>query len=345
MKKVSDVTFKKIDDLLKPSIINANSIVKSYDGTEFEQFILEWLKYCQHNNNPDIVIGRVGGKGDYGLDVFLNDNGKTSYIQCKNYSKSLSKVDFIEIILKVMWYVNANTISKPDKLIVIGASGYSQNVLDMLSSNVLFIKDINMSTDDLTKALGKITKKKLTTTQISDFKIFIAKISDWSFVSKIDLDDVVKEFCTSEYCVMRFTSSIYTKISKVEIEQEEFTRTKFYKQLDKIITKRKKNALINAKDSYYSALQLLETNRYLFGNDEEFKLLEKEVMDFIEPKRMKNYDSLQSRYSDIISRAQETPVDNNYLSYGLHLTTVSDKVGICHINVNSGNLSWEEEDE
>ncbi len=124
-----------------------------------------------------------------------------------------------------------------------------------------------------------------------------------------------------------------------------YSQEKFYKELMNILTTKKERALFTAKDQYYSALCLEETDRYLYGSDDEFLKFKEEVSSVIEPARQRNYNSMHERHLAIIDSAMSTIPSNVALDYDLHIVTNKDKAGICHIMVNEGNLSWEKEDE
>lgn len=46
IKQYNEIAFPLLNDSQKAPITQATNIVASYSGEEFENFILEWLKYC-----------------------------------------------------------------------------------------------------------------------------------------------------------------------------------------------------------------------------------------------------------------------------------------------------------
>lgn len=149
----------------------------------------------------------------------------------------------------------------------------------------------------------------------------------------------------SEYSQFRFFTNTKIEIKRVVLPKGDYSQEKFYKQLFNVVTAKKERALLMAKEQYYSALCLEETDRYLYGTDEEFLKLKEEVSSVIEPARQKNYNSLSERHLAIIESAMMTIPSSVALDYDLHIVTNKDKAGVCHIMVNEGSLSWEKEDE
>ena len=177
------------------------------------------------------------------------------------------------------------------------------------------------------------------------FVEYIKNLSSFDFITSIDIDTIVTEYCLSEYCQFRFLSGTKVEVKRVVLPKGEYTQEKFCKELMNIATTKKERVLLTAKDQYYSALCLEETDRYLYGSDDEFLKFKEEVSSVIEPARQRNYDSLSDRHLAIIESAMGTIPSNVALDYDLHIVSNKDKAGVCHIMVNEGNLSWEKEDE
>lgn len=340
IKQYNEIAFPLLNDSQKAPITQATNIVASYSGEEFENFILEWLKYCCKKINESTVIGRIGGTGDNGIDIYENTNGKISYYQCKRYTSALTRPQFIEIIIKVLWHCFKSDIEKPEKLYIIAFKGVNGQVLPLLAKN-------QMAT--LKDSIITGAPKALSDLKFSDdaepFISYLKKITDYSFVEKIDLDDIVKEYCLSEYKMFRFITTSPSHITRKEIQKGNYEENIFYKQLANIVTRNKNKVLLKAKEQYYSALCLEETDKYLLGSNAEFKKLEQEVSSNIDPVRNQHFDDMFNRYNQIVASAMATLTSNVALDYSLHMVQADDKVGICHKFVNENTLSWEEEDE
>lgn len=338
IKQYTEISLPKLNKSQKASINIATNIVSGYSGEEFEQFILEWLKYCCKKIDKGSVLGRIGGTGDYGIDIYEKTNGKVSYYQCKRYSKQLTEPQTREIIVKILWHSFKSRIEKPNELVIIAFKGINKKTLDLLG-------DKEKLKDSVIKNIDKCLKDMNIQDDKLGFTEYIKKINSFDFIKNIDINSIVTEYCLSEYCQFRFLPSSKISIKRAVLPKGDYSQEKFCKELMNIVTTKKERALLAAKEQYYSALCLEETDRYLYGSDDEFIKFKEEVSSVIEPSRQRDYNNMYERYLAIIDSAMSTIPSNVALDYDLHIVTNKDKAGICHIMVNEGNLSWEKEDE
>lgn len=338
IKQYEEISLPKLNKSQKASINIATNIVSGYSGEEFEQFTLEWLKYCCKKIDRGSVLGRIGGTGDYGIDIYEKNDNKVSYYQCKRYSKQLTEPQTREIIVKVLWHAFKQRIEKPDELIIIAFKGFNKRTLTLLGDKAMLKECVIENIDESLKAINIID-------DTSGFTEYISNLKSFDFIKSIDIDSIVKEYCLSEYCQFRFLSGTKTEVKRVVLPKGDYSQEKFCKELMNIVITKKERALLTAKDQYYSALCLKETDRYLYGSDDEFLKFKEEVSSVIEPARQRSYNSLSERHLAIIQSAMSTIPSNVALDYDLHIVTSKDKAGVCHIMVNEGNLSWENEDE
>ena len=136
IKQYNEISLPKLNKSQKASINIATNIVSGYSGEEFEQFILEWLKYCRKKIDKGSVLGRIGGTGDYGIDIYERNADKVTYYQCKRYSKQLTEPQTREIIVKVLWHAFNQRIEKPNKLVIIAFKGFNKKALTLLGDKV-----------------------------------------------------------------------------------------------------------------------------------------------------------------------------------------------------------------
>lgn len=338
IKQYDDISFPKLKKNQKALINIATNTVSGYSGEEFEQFILEWLKYCCKKIDKGSVLGRIGGTGDYGIDIYEKNSNKVSYYQCKRYSKSLTEPQTREIIVKVLWHAYKKNIEMPDELVIISFNGFNKKTLALLGNKMELKKNVIENIDVTLKAMGIEDDS-------SDFAEYVSELDSFDFIRNIDVDTIVKEYCLSEYCQFRFLSGAKIEIKKAVLPTGDYSQEKFCRELTNITKTKKERVLLAAKEQYYSALCLEETDRYLYGSDDEFLKFKEEVSSVIEPARQKTYDNLAERHLAIIESAMSTVPSNVALDYDLHIVTNKDKAGVCHIMVNEGNLSWESEDE
>ena len=340
MKKYEDITFSKLDSANRPTVSMATQVVGAYySSDEFENFVLEWLKYCKKKLNTSSILERVGGTGDYGVDIYEKTDGKNIFYQCKKYNTNLTEPQVIEIIVKILWYSFKNKLDFPDQLFIIAYKGINKKAITLLND-----------TDALTAAVSEKLKESLSANKISYTKIEYSEFAEYikvkniDFVKKIDLDEIVKDYCLSEYCTFRFLPMSKVKIARVDTSGYSYSDA-YLTQLEKIVVKRKKETILNAKRNFYSATSLKETDKYLFGDNEEFEKLYAEVENNIENIRCQEFHDLEARFRAISDRAMSTITSNNYFEYNLHMIGSEDKAGVCHIMVNDDKLSWEAEDE
>lgn len=341
IKQYNEITLPNLDDSAKGQLMMATTIVGAYSGDEFEQFILEWLKYCQGKITEATIIGRIGGTGDNGIDIYENTNGKVSYYQCKRYAAQLTGPQFCDIVIKVLWHAYKSEIVKPDNLFIIAYKGVNKKVLDLMSYVEGDNKLKNYLIENLRSSLGR-----LNVTESSDgFKQYLQELSDYKFIKKIDLDEIVKEYCQGPYALFRFITTRASRIGRVEIQKRNYDEDPFVIQLNKIVSRNKNNTILKAKEQFYSALCLKETNKYLLGSDEEYNKLKEEIASNIFVVRNRSFNDMFDRYNSIIEKAMDTVATNVSLEYHLHIVRADDKAGICHEFVNEGELFWDKEDE
>ena len=82
----------------------------------------------------------------------------------------------------------------------------------------------------------------------------------------------------------------------------------------------------------------------MFGNNDEFLKLVKEVASNIEPVRNQHFDDMFARFNEIILSAMHTLTTNIALDYNLHIIEADDKAGVCHKLVEMNELFWDKED-
>lgn len=338
IKQFNEIVFPNLNDSEKADFGRATNFISSYDGEEFENFILEWLKYCRQKLQPNTLIARIGGTGDSGIDIYENTDGKITYYQCKRYTHALTFPQVRQIIIKVLWHAFKQHIDYPSELFIIAFKGINGVAAKGLSDK-----------QKLKEALLKKYEDDLNNINItedySEFYDYLNDINDFSFIKKIDLDDIVKEYCKSDYAVFRFISTRDVNLKRILVPQRVYDSDPFILQLNTIIQRQKQRIIQSAKEQYYSAICLEETDKYLYGSNLEFLKLKKEVTTTIDIARFKHFDDMQERYLSILETAITTNAANVSLEYNLHLVSAQDKAGICHIMVNDGELSWEKEDE
>ncbi len=324
------------DENKKLNVAMAKGCVSAYSGDEFEQFVFEWLKYCKKKITPNTLIGKVGGSGDKGVDIYQKDNDIVTYYQCKQYSKGINSTELCGIITKVLYYSYNNIDFMPNKLYVVAFKSFNRPALALLG-NVDDLKAAVIKNCD--KSLGNMKKEKSS----KEFMEYMKKV-DYSFVEKVDVDDIITEYYNSSYGKMRFIKSDYPNI-RLKIEKSNYEEEIYVKELESIEPVIKKSIILGAKEDYYSALCLKETDKYLFGHNEEFDKVKNEVEAGIKYVRMNECNDLLKRYIEIMSSSLNANTSFSYLDRGLNIVCNNDRAGVCHFLVNEGRLSWRKQDD
>lgn len=335
MPSYDNIIFPIIDDTKKFQINMAKHCISAYSGTEFEKFVLEWLKYCKNKIQKDTIIGSVGGSGDKGIDIFLYENGKTTFYQCKQYRTAINESELCEIITKILFYSFDNSIQFPNELIIIAFSSFNEKTLSLFTDvdnmKNCFIKNLD-------KSLNKIKKCKPV-----GFDKYI-QVIDFSFVKKIDIDDIIFEYYNSDYGHIRFIKSTFPNI-RVSLEKQDYENEEFMKQIKNFTSPVSNKIIEGIKEEFYSALSLKETDKYLFGNSIEFDKAKEEVYDHIKYKTMEYNPDQTKRLGDILTLAASANTSYSYLDKELNVIQNKDKQGMCHFLVNEQRFSWEKNDD
>lgn len=312
----------------------AKACVSSYSGEEFERFVLEWLKYCKNAIEQSTVIGQVGGKGDKGVDIYLHKGSETTYYQCKQYSRAINELELCEIVTKVLFYSYEKKSFMPTKLVIIAFSSFNGKALKLFTDK-LEMKGVIIKNSET--SLKSIKKSKPL-----DFDDYLAN-TDYSFVSKVDVDDIITEYYNSKYGKLRFVKSDYP-VLRLNLEKGNYEDEEFVRQIKSFNPPISRKVLEETKEDYYSALCLKETDRHLFGNTKEFEKSKDEVYNTIKYKLF-GYSTLESRMREALTLAASANTFHSYLDRGLNLIKNQDKQGMCHFLVNEKKFSWETEDE
>lgn len=168
---------------------------------------------------------------------------------------------FRQIIIKVLWHAFKQHIDYPSELFIIAFKGINGAAAKGLSDK-----------QKLKEALLKKYEDDLNSINItedySEFYDYLNDINDFSFIKKIDLDDIVKEYCKSDYAVFRFISTRDVNLKRVLVPQRVYDSDPF---------------IINAIDDYNNKqIETLKSTHILSPSecatyDDYLKNLEKEI--------------------------------------------------------------------
>ncbi len=338
---IGSITVPKIR---KKDRIETNRMIQtllSYSGDEFEIFLFEWLKYCRKVLDDKSLLYRIGGAGDKGVDIYYKNNKETIYFQAKQYNKQLSKQDIIDISIKIFWYVHCGEIDIPTKIYIISSKGITNATLKLIKDKEMLKKEIIRNAEQSLKNY----KINYTSITLNDF-IKSLNDQDYSKIDNIDINDIVIEYYKSDIGSIRFCKQQpfrYNRPKITPICEED----RFYLQISKLFkdNPKKSIALSNAKESYYSCLSLKETDKFLFGNYDEFEIAKKEIYEGIEMLFYSSDNDLE-RYIKCLQNVVQIRDCSSLLGENeLNIINNADKKGMCHYLVNEKILNWESQDE
>lgn len=337
----NSISIEKIKKNQRIEKSNMIRTISSYSGAEFEQFLLEWLKFCKNKINENSFIAKVGGTGDKGIDIYYKNEEEVIYYQAKQFDHPLNRSEIIGIVMKILWYVNGKEIDLPTKLFIISSKSISVKAL-VLFKNKELIKDELLTN---LESYAKDYNKNISDSELKNLYNFINSLR-FDFVDYIEIDQIILEYYNSDFGSIRFNKSTTLKYVS-DIPRSNYEQEEFVVQLSNLFDgDKKKNEVLNdAKNSFYSSLCLMEAEKYLFGNNSEFKVAKDEIYEGINNIFYQDKDE-KSKYFDCLSQAINIDPNPSYLaSAELNLIKNTDKKGICHQLVNDGRISWEDKDE
>lgn len=338
-----------LNSIIAPKIKKQNRIevnrmtqtLLAYSGDEFEMFLFEWLKYCKKVLDDKSLLYRLGGPGDKGVDIYYKNNKETIYYQAKQYNRQLSKQDIIDISVKIFWYEHLGEVDTPTKIYIISSKGLTNATLKLIKSKEELKKVIIENAEQSLKNY----KINYTSVDLTNF-IESLKIQDYSKIENIDINDIVLEYYNSDIGSIRFYKQQPFRYTRPLITPP-CEEDRFYVQISKLFENhpKKSQALSSAKENYYSCLSLKETDKYLFGNNDEFEIAKKEIFDGVEM-LFYNNDSDFDRYIKCLQNVVQIRDCSSLLGENeLNIINNSDKKGMCHYLVNEKILNWESHDE
>lgn len=337
------------NNIVIPKIKKINRIPESkmveelttYSGNDFEMFIFEWLRFCKKEINSNSLLFRIGGTGDKGIDIYYKNNNKVVYYQAKQYNHQLTLHEIIDIVSKIMWYVYKGQIDNPDKIYIVSSKGITPNTIKVLKNGNELLNEVLKQIPQSLKRNNISYEKK----ELPDFLTFLNK-QNLNMVKNIDVNEIVYDYYKSELGPVRFYKQEPFRF-RIKIKKEDYNKEKFVSEIEKVFknSKRKTDIISDAKDNYYSCLCLKETDKYLFGNNEEFELAKEDLYQAV---NMLFYNNLSSQdsYINCLNKATQANINNSVLGeVGLNIINNSDKKGLCHYLVNEDKLKWEMDNE
>lgn len=237
--------------------------------------------------------------------------------------------------------MNSGEIENPTLIYIVSSKGIT-------SSTLKLFEDINELRMQVIQSASKSLKKNkisFTDESLENFLSFL-KNQDYSIIKNIDIDVIAFDYYNSELGSTRFYKKEPFRF-RVNITKNDFSDETFINQIKNIYNHSNKlNQIISdAKDNFYSCLCLKETDKYLYGNNDEFDLAKEEVYQNVNM-LFYNEDKATDTYVKCLDKSTQTIINTSLLGVnGLNLVNNSDKKGFCHYLVNESKLKWEQKDE
>lgn len=337
----TDITAPRLREDLKINLGQCKRMLAEYEPSEFESFILEWIKFCEYKDKANIKIFRIGGTGDQGIDIYISYDSAFEVIQCKRHVQVLTLPAVRRIITKILWYLCEGNDGYPNRIFISSIKGLNvaavKFVTDKEKIKTEVIKNVREDLDNLHISYDK-----------ESVIGFIDYLNGFSFenILATDIDTIIQDYYRSDVGCLRFSNK------RVELTRQEPDDTKVnnqvYIETIRELLKFEKDSLINkiindAKVDYYSALQLEATCSYLFGNTIEFDKIKSDIKSSVNNELLKSNTTGRNKYLAVREKAMDTDVSDSYLSFELHMVRPADKSGTCHILTNEGEIYWDEE--
>ncbi|MEH8251406.1 ABC-three component system protein [Aeromonas veronii] len=318
---------------------------------DWELFISEWGLYQKKHY---ILVTRMGGANDYGIDVacFKSNqgfNGAWDNFQCKYYKgEPLAPNTAILEIGKFIWHIFNDDISMPDNYYFFSPKDCSPSLKKLLL-NSLKLKEKVIEDWDKTCS-NKITKTNNIKLE-GDLYKFIDKFNFSIFKYK-PVDQVIEEYRETPYFTLRFGGGLKDRpepdLPPQEIDDKE---SNYISNLFEAYADHKKlpsdNFQLNEhsdllphfkrqREAFYSAESLRSFARDAISPG-VFTALQKDMLDGIIDTVEDDWDTGYKRVKEVLKESKNIPIEANGL---FEVVRVNDRFGICHQLSNDLKISW-----
>ena len=325
--------------------------IKSYDDTEFELFIREWVTSL----DGKYQVRGFGGAGDKGRDVVAKDSsGNYYYYQCKHYDHALNPSDMWPEFGKLVYYTYKGDIVRPIEYYIMAPHDIGATLNDLINNPHKINEQLIEKWDSNCKS--KITSKDIVMTP--EFKKYISDF-DFGIIITKSMLEVVEEHRKTAFYAFRFGGgltvkrelriSVPEKLNTIEtvyvtkfLEAVSELQRETITTVDQLNEKYPKYAQVLKvnRERFYSAENLkLFASKYLLS-DEYFKDLCDDIYYAIYDYFVKDYPLGMDRLNDVMSNVVKIDLRHNLLSK-YDLVRPQDRQGICHQLANvKEDISW-----
>ena len=341
-------------DLVSGRKIHPLKAVHTYDASDFETFIHEWMIGHLKKEGKYKSIYKLGGANDKGRDILaFVDANKTivDYYQCKHYDAPLTPSDVWVEMGKLCVHTYTKQIPFPRKYYFLAPRDIGPKLSDLLQG------DKDVLRQQLIKNWTKYCENSISSSSIPLDKPLLA------YISKMDFDvfetkpilEIIQEHSGTVWAPFRFggglkmRSSVSETPSMIHIRENQYIhqlllgyaqriKKTILKVVDLLPYNKESSHLIRQRNAFYSAEHLrIHARESLPEEHDEFEKLKKDVFDGVINTVEKEYADPIEKVDAVVDRAMELPTEGNLLSGQIRTL---DKHGVCHHLVNDGKIHW-----
>jgi hypothetical protein len=326
----------------------------SFDDTEFERFIWEWVRgYIAHRYAE---VQHRGGAGDKGRDIvaWLDDSSAASrrwdLYQCKRYKDPLTPSDFLVELGKLCFYTHRKDYSTPRQYFIVSPKGVGNTLQDLIDDPPKLRVRLIEKWDDW--CLEKITATG-PVALVGDFRKHVEGF-DLSIVKTLAPATLIEQHRETKDHLAVFGSSFkprplaQTPPADVAPKETMYVTSVYEAFADHLnspvlsvqdFTQHTHLAqcFSHARECFYCAESLKEFSRDNLPDDREFGNLCNQVHQGVTPTLNKLHKDGYEKLVDVSERVVFLPITSNILVTEME---PNDRVGLCHQLANEGKIRW-----
>jgi len=328
--------------------------LSTFDDTEFERFIWEWVRGYLASHYFDVQAR--GGAGDKGRDVigWIDASSVTprqwDLYQCKRYDAPLTPSDFLVELGKLCYYTEKGDYTVPQHYYIVSPLGVGNALQDLIDDPAALKVRLIEKWNDWCR--DKITKKETVRLE--------GKLASWvtqfnfSIVQTMAPSTLIEQHSQTRYHLAVFGAAFKArspitpppdKFADKELVFIQRTYEAFCDHLKTPVTEPKdfeahdylKLTFDHARECFYSAESLKEFSRDNLPDDKEYVNLCNQMLQGIRPTLNKLHADGYEKLVDTTEKAVTVSITSNILTSEME---PSDRVGICHQLANNGAVRW-----
>jgi hypothetical protein len=327
-------------------------IITTYNGDEWEAFILEWAcsLFTRYQD-----VRRAGNSGDKGRDIVayeksLNSGGPWDNYQCKHYDHPLAPSDIWKELAKLCYYTFQKEYSVPRAYYFVAPQGVGPKVLTLF-------EDPEKLKDGLVKEWGGGDLFKVGKSYVrleAELKQHVEEF-DFSIVRDLPPHKIITQHKETSYYVARFGGGLSRLPPDVVQPPAQITEgeTRYVQQLleaygDSISQRLAQIGDLSSHPKLHTHFHRQRTHFYLaeelrnFTRDnlpEEgcFERLQTEILDGVIDISESLHQNGFERLKKTIEGARNLQIDSHPLKSCLQ---TNHRSGICHQLANNDKLTW-----